>query len=179
MGKKPISVEVKLDLGDFTFKPAKRREDGGLKSRPEMVLKMLHRDAPVRALMTFLENASGHLKIKIEATDIVPESEPWEGFGEIHSVKWKHPGPRAEEQGKEEHPVVEIPLSILSGSATDLHSLMGLRLNMDEAGLFEAQVSLQVWQEDLPFESEEENRTEGRADRAGERVLRRDLRSLD
>lgn len=156
MGKKPISVEVKLDLGAFTFSPAKRREDGGLKSRPGMVLKTTHRDAPVRDLMEFLEHASGPLKIRIEATDAgdYDGMEPWEGFGEINSVHWKPPGPRSEEQGDEEHPVVEVPLSILAGTATDLHSLMGLRLDMDDAGSFAATVSLQVWQEDLPFGTE-------------------------
>ena len=156
MPKKPHSVEVKLDLGAFTFTPAKRCEDGGLKSRPGMVLKTTHRDAPVRDLMMFLEHASGPLKIRITATDLVPESEPWEGFGEIHSVHWKPPGPRSEEQGEEEHPVVEVPLAIMAGSATDLHSLRGLRLDMDDGGSFEADVYLQVWQEDLPFDSEPE-----------------------
>ena len=153
MGKQPIAVEVKLDLGAFTFTPAKRREDGGMKSRPGMILKATHRDAPVRDLMEFLEHASGHLKIRISADELVPESEPWEGFGEIHAVHWKPPGPRSEEQGKEEHPVVEIPLAIMAGTATDLHTLMGLRLDMDDAGSFGANVSLQVWQEDLPFGS--------------------------
>ncbi len=154
MGKtKPVSVEVKLDLGAFTFSPAKRREDGGLKSRPGMVLKTTHRDAPVRDLMEFLEHASGPLKIRIAAKDLDPAAEPWEGFGEIHSVHWKPPGPRSEEQGEEDHPVVEIPLAIMAGTATDLHTLMGLRLKMDDGGSFGATVSLQVWQEDLPFGS--------------------------
>ncbi len=159
--RQPQKVSVELDLGSFTFQPAKRREDGGMKSGPTMLLKATHRDKPVRELMEFLQVASGPLKITVDAENLVPDLEAWDGFCTLKGAKWTPPGPRSEEQGDDVHPTVELGLEIVAGQATDLHGLMGLRLDMDDAGAFVAKVSLQVWQEDLPWQDRTDDEGDG------------------
>lgn len=152
---KAAKVKVNLDLGAFTFHPGRRREDGGMKSRATMTIAAVHRDTPVRDLMEFLVVATGALAIVVDVPDFVPEVDPWKGFGEIRSVKLVPPGQRSEEQGKDEHPTVTLALEIQAGSATNLQDLMALRLEMDDAGAFDALVTFQVWQEDLPWEKDD------------------------